>query len=517
MDNNDVNGNYDFDHDSQPADPNDPFEVSSRFFDNPITKEASVKFFGDLRDYITSGNVRWGLLDPNTHIDANKLDYTPIVTMYSRTDSQNIFYLPTGKFPQDTEYAEVTLGPGQTTDNINGIPKIQGDGNNPNYVRVIGGVDFNYIADGESGELISDDPLYFYGRGLDGNTSHMGNWTIYTNNNYVDPDTGEIYDDVRDTMIQTTDGNNKITTGSARSTIDLGSGNNIVYSQGHDTITSSRGGYQTVTLTGSQSKLTMGGNTTILDTGKNNNISVGKNSSVYGAASDIVQFDTGNMNEYTGGNNSTISATNGTDLKVIHGLDNTYNIDHNLTFLNGTGNTAINIKGTLAAFGASGSQYTLNAENIDSTSGGIFVANVGNETLDAGYSSANLQIWANTVAGANNFSAKAGQGDDVLAAGVGNATFTGGAGHNLFMFTKESVQDGTTIITDFTNNDKIALYNYGLGNNGLTQILQQSQNDANGNAVLKLTNNAAIVIEGVSLSSLNTNQFVVADLVTKTA
>lgn len=506
MDNNDVNKNYVFDPDSEAADPDQPFEVSSDFFDNPITKEASVKFFGDLRDYITSGNVKDVVLEPNTHIDANELDYTPIVTMYPIPDSQNIFYLPTGKFPQDTEYAEVTLGQSYTIGN----PTIQGDGNNPNYVRIIGGVDFNYIADGESGELISDSPLYFYGRGLDGNTSHMGNWTIYTDN-YVDPDTGEIYDDDRDTMIQTTDGNNKITTGYARSTIDLGSGNNIVYSQGHDTITSSRGGYQTVTLTGSQSKLTMGGNTTILDIGNNNNISVGKNSSVSGAESDIVQFDTGDMNEYTGGNNSTISASNGTDLKVIHGLDNTYNINHNLAFLNGTGNTAINIKGTLAAFGASNSQYTLNAENIDSTSGGIFVANDGNETLDAVSSSANLQIWANTVAGANNLSAKAGQGDDTLAAGVGNATFTGGAGHNLFMFLKESVQDGTTIITDFTNNDKIALYNYGLGSNGLTQILQQSQNDANGNAVLKLINNAAIVIEGVSVSSLNTNQFDVAD------
>ncbi|EUK17709.1 calcium-binding protein [Commensalibacter papalotli (ex Servin-Garciduenas et al. 2014)] len=510
MDNNDANENYVFDPDSESVDPDQPFEVGSDFFDNPITKEASVKFFGDLRDYITSGNVKDVVLEPNTHIDANELDYTPIVTMYSFSDSQNIFYLSTGKFPQDTEYAEVTLGPGQTTDNINGIPKIQGDGNNPNYVRIIGGVDFNYIADGESGELISNNPLYFYGRGLDGNTSHMGNWTIYTDD-FVDPDTGEIYDDDRDTMIQTTDGNNKITTGYARSTIDLGSGNNIVYSQGHDTITSSRGGYQTVTLTGSQSKLTMGGNTTILDIGNNNNISVGKNSSVYGAASDIVQFDTGDMNEYTAGNNSTISATNGTDLKVIHGLDNTYNINHNLTFLNGSGNTVINIKGTLAAFGAGSSQYTLNAENIDSTSGSIFVANEGNETLDAASSSANLQIWANTVAGANNLLAKAGQGDDTLAAGVGNATFTGGVGNNLFMFTKESVQDGTTIITDFTNNDKIALYNYGLGSNGLTQILQQSQNDANGNAVLKLTNNAAIVIEGVSVSSLSTKQFDIAD------
>lgn len=510
MDNNDASGVDVFDSNSQSADPDHPFEVSSRFFDNPITKEASVKFFEDLRDYITSGNVRWGFLEPNTHIDANELDYTPIVTMYSFSRSQDTWYLPAGKFPQDTEYAEVTLGQGPSLGYVPPNPTIQGDGNNPNYVRVIGGVDFNYIADGESGELISNSPLYFYGRGLDGNTSHMGDWTIYTDD-FVDPDTGEIYDDDRDTMIQTTDGNNKITTGYARSTIDLGSGNNIVYSQGHDTITSSRGGYQTVTLTGSQSKLTMGGNTTILDVGNNNNISVGKNSTINGAASDIVQFDTGDMNEYTGGNNSTISATNGTDLKVIHGLDNIYNINHNLTFLNGSGNTTINIKGTLAVFGASNSQYTLNAENIDSTSGGIFVANDGNETLDAGSSSANLQIWANTVAGANNLSAKAGQGDDTLAAGVGNATFTGGAGHNLFMFIKENVQDGTTLITDLTNNDKIALYNYGLGSNGITQILQQSQNDANGNAVLKLTNNAAIVIEGVSVSSLNTNQFVVAD------
>ncbi|CAI3948906.1 unnamed protein product [Commensalibacter communis] len=103
-----------------------------------------------------------------------------------------------------------------------------------------------------------------------------------------------------------------------------------------------------------------------------------------------------------------------------------------------------------------------------------------------------------------------GRSDDTLTGGVGNSTFTGGAGSNLFAFTSSDVANGSTVITDFlaSEDNQIALFNYGLNRSSLSALLKNSQNDVNGDAVLNLGNHE-ITIQGGSVSDLHPSQFIV--------
>ncbi|EHD13030.1 hypothetical protein CIN_20130 [Commensalibacter intestini A911] len=357
-----------------------------------------------------------------------------------------------------------------------------------------------YNAGNEAGTLINTvGNLTFDGSGK------TGAWTIYTGD-------GE-------STVTTTNANNKINTGTGKTSIALGSGNNTIYSQGQDTITGGAGGYNTVTLTGAKSQVTMDDNTLILDTGTTNAISVGKNSTVTGGSSGTVTFaNGGTQNIYQGGSGETVSATtSGTELKVIHGADTSYDINGKINFLNGTGTTTLTATDQLTAFGASDSNYTMNASGSNT---GLFVADKGNETLNASGSTIGIQIYANTVSGATaNFVATGGSGNDTLAAGIGNTTFTGGAGDNLFMFTKGATGNGNTVITDFgtSGNNKIGLFNYGLDESSLATLLQNSKNDASGNAVLSLDDSQTVTLQGVSVSDLNASRFEVLNATAKTA
>lgn len=333
----------------------------------------------------------------------------------------------------------------------------------------------------------------------------VGSWALYTGDG--------------DSTITTTDGNNQVNTGSGKNTIVLGTGNNSVYSEGQDTITGGGNGYQSVTLAGSKSEVTLGDNSLINDssTGKDNTVSVGRNSTVFGGVSTTVTYNSGDQNVFQAGTSDTVNAAaDSSALRVIHGSDNTFNVEKTLSLFNGNGDTNITVNGQFIGFGASDSNYTLNAGGNDS---GFFVADKGNETLNASGSSANLLIYAYSVSGAqSSFEVSGGSGNDTLAAGTGNSTFSGGAGDNLFLFNKANAENGNTVITDFANSsqNKIGLFDYGLDNDSLNQLLQSSQNDTNGNAVLNLDGHT-ITIQGISVSDLNTNQFVVENDSLKTA
>lgn len=331
-----------------------------------------------------------------------------------------------------------------------------------------------------------------------------GNWTINS--------------DSGNASITSTNGNNIINTSSTgKSTVVLGSGNNSVKSLGQDTITGGDGGYNSIALSGTKSQVTVGDNSLIVDVGISNTISGGLNSTITGGTNTVVTFaNGGNQNSFNSGVNATINAVNGAEANYIHGTNNTYNADGVATFLNPTGKTTMTATGQAVLFGAKGSNYTLNASGSAS---GLFVANVGNETLNAAGSTADLSIYANSAAnGDQNLVAIGGSGNDLLAAGSGNSTFTGGAGNNLFAFTKSSSDNGNTVITDFgsSSGNQIGIYGYGVDNTNLQQLLDNSTNDANNNAVLKLEGHT-ITLEGVSVSSLNTNMFNVPNASTTTA
>ncbi|CAK7192196.1 hypothetical protein COMNV_00381 [Commensalibacter sp. Nvir] len=74
---------------------------------------------------------------------------------------------------------------------------------------------------------------------------------------------------------------------------------------------------------------------------------------------------------------------------------------------------------------------------------------------------------------------------------------------------KDTCQDGNTVITDFEKdgtNNKIELLNFGLDKNSLQELLNNSQDGQNGNAVIKL-NGHTITFEGVDISKLRADQF----------
>ncbi|MDI2090876.1 hypothetical protein [Commensalibacter oyaizuii] len=358
---------------------------------------------------------------------------------------------------------------------------------------------FTYNAGSESGQIMNTaGSLVFNGEG------QSGRWTIYT---------GE-----GNSTVRGSNGNNQINTGVGQNLVTLGSGNNRVYSEGSDTITGGVGGYNALTLTGANSQVKLSENTLINDLGNHNTFDLGKNSTVTGGTNATVTFQEGPNNELLSGTAITVSAVNGADLKVTQGSDANISVDGNLNFFNGYGQTTLTSKGQVVAFGARGSfgesqsSYTLNAVGDKSA---LFVADAGNESLNASGSTASVQIYANTVSGGGtNFVGIGGSGDDVLTAGTGNTTFTGGAGNNLFMFTKDNSQNGSTVITDFVNegsHNTIGLFNYGLDTNSLATLLQNSQNDAQGNAVLNIDGQHTITIQNVSVSQLNTDQFLVAN------
>lgn len=409
-------------------------------------------------------------------------------------------YTNGGTYEASNAYQYVVVADGEDT--TSGAVTVNNSGNASNTVNVLSGRQSGtiYNANNESGKIVNTAGSFtFNGAGK------TGAWVMYT---------GE-----GNSSITTTDGNNQINTGSGNNKIVLGTGNNSVYSEGQDTITGGGNGYQSVTLAGSKSEVTLGDNSLINDSsrGQDNTVSVGKNSTVFGGASTTVTFNNGDENLFQGGTSDTINAAeNSSALRVIHGSNNTYNVNQKLSLFNGNGDTNITANGQFVGFGASDSSYKLNAGGSDS---GFFVANKGNETLDASGSSVNLLVYAYSVSGAqSNFVASGGSGNDTLAAGTGNSTFSGGAGDNLFMFTKSTAENGSTVITDFANSsqNKIGLFDYGLDNNSLTQLLQNSQNNTSGDAVLNLDGHT-ITVQGVSVSNLHSDQFLIGDNTPKTA
>lgn len=404
-----------------------------------------------------------------------------------------------GSYDVPNEYSYIVVAADGTNTN-SGAVTLNSNGFSSGTVSILSGraSGLTYNAANEAGVINNTaGNLVFNGAGK------TGAWTINS--------------DAGNASITATNGNNVIGTSTGKNTIILGSGSNNVYSQGQDTITAAEGGYNSATVAGTKSNVTMGDNTLINDIGIGNIVTVGKNSTVAGGTNGTTTFNNGgSQNSYTGGINQTVNAVNGAQISYVHGANSTYTTDGSSTFLNPSGKVNITASAQAVLFGNQNSTFTLNASGDAS---GLFVADKGNETLNASGSTAALSIYANTVSGAStNFVAEGGSGNDLFAAGTGNSTFTGGAGDNLFTFTKDVSDNGNTVITDFGNSsgNKIGLYNYGVDSSNIQQLLNNSTNDASGDAVLALTGHT-ITLQGVSVSSLNTSMFEVPNATAQTA
>ncbi|CAI3950063.1 Ca2+-binding protein [Commensalibacter communis] len=336
-----------------------------------------------------------------------------------------------------------------------------------------------------------------------------------------------------DNEIQVGDGNNNILTGYGSNRITLGMGNNSLTLNGTDTVYSygdyKPNAYNYVTINGGHSNINISNQAYVYDMSNpvndpasgniNNYIYVGSNSHVIGGQQNYISFLGNTTNESDPSKisksvlkntyNSTIGSAY--DNLVVSGGHNNdfYYIGKDFSFSGGTGNTNVfHVEGQVNIKGSDGLNMTINSYNAQSN---IFTAQDGNETLNAAGSTGAFGIYANTVSGSrSSLVAVGGRGDDTLTAGVGNSTFTGGAGSNLFAFTSSDVANGSTVITDFlaSEDNQIALFNYGLNRSSLSALLKNSQNDVNGDAVLNLGNHE-IIIQGGSVSDLHPSQFIV--------
>lgn len=271
-------------------------------------------------------------------------------------------------------------------------------------------------------------------------------------------------------------GNNNITLGDGNNSVYIASGNNIIkVGQGDNIITIHADGLNRANSDVIQH--------TILTGNGDNKVSLTTGMLSQNLINNIISSGTGYLDITAAIGNVTITAAGSTN---INGGDTSYD---NMGY--GSVNPYLNL--------------TLDAQGDDN----IFTAGKGNTTLNAAAS--NKAIDVSAVNDKNSqLIAITGRGDDTLTAGSGQSTFSGGAGDNLFAFTKENTSGGSTVIADFSASDgnQIALFNYGLTRTSLKQLLNASQNDAQGNAIVDLGTNS-ITLQGISVSELHTNQFFV--------
>ncbi|MCH4023979.1 MAG: hypothetical protein LKH33_11475 [Acetobacter sp.] len=343
-------------------------------------------------------------------------------------------------------------------------------------VTVTGGTTGNTVLDaGASGGLFisaSGDNLF------NGDTvSSAGSWEIWTG--------------AGNDTINAGSGVNTIYAGAGENSIILDHGYNRVFSQGQDSITGSAD-RQNVFLSGGSSYVSLSGSDQfVADASYYNTISLGAYSTVSGGAYD------------------TISAT--TSLIAIHTETSNISVDGALSFLNGSGETTITASAS-SIFGSSNLNVILNASASSSSefsnSGNLFVANEGNETLNASGSAYGVIAWGNDHGYTGTQVLIGGSASDTLVAGVGDSTMTGGSGDsNMFDFLNGRAGASYTI-TDFNAADgnKVWLANY--GNDAVTNALStQQQETVNGvvNTTITLSDNSQITFVGVD--QLKTSDF----------
>lgn len=162
-----------------------------------------------------------------------------------------------------------------------------------------------------------------------------------------------------------------------------------------------------------------------------------------------------------------------------------------LTFIGAVGITAdINIgSGYGLLFGNSGDSITLGAVTGDTGGAAVFVAGLGNETLNAAASTANVTIFGGSDSTGTDV-LTAGSGTDLLVAGLGTETLTGGAGTDTFLIDSVGAAGASLTIGDFVGNDVLAL-NYSASD--ISSALAGGAVDSDGNFVITFADTSTTV------------------------
>ena len=158
---------------------------------------------------------------------------------------------------------------------------------------------------------------------------------------------------------------------------------------------------------------------------------------------------------------------------------------------------------TLSAAGGSGGTTLFGANGADigytgSAGSLLFVAGVGNDTLNASGSSTDNTYWAAVGTPAGN-SLVGGSGDNTFAAGTGPDTFSGGAADNAYVFIS-SVLGGsaqTDVLTNFLTGNSNVLLTGGIS----TVSASTGGSGAGAFTTLTLSDNTQITFLGVSSAS----------------
>ncbi len=122
--------------------------------------------------------------------------------------------------------------------------------------------------------------------------------------------------------------------------------------------------------------------------------------------------------------------------------------------------------GSNILFGSAGDSIDFYAQSSQS-SAAILVAGSGNETLNAGASAGDVNIWAYAGDSTNPMtdqSIAGGAGNDIFFTGSGNETLAGGGGSNLFYIQNDTAYTGPThiLLQDFgsSSTNQVAFLNY---------------------------------------------------------
>jgi Ca2+-binding RTX toxin-like protein len=158
---------------------------------------------------------------------------------------------------------------------------------------------------------------------------------------------------------------------------------------------------------------------------------------------------------------------------------------------------------TLSASGGSGGTTLFGASGADmnytgSTGSLLFVAGVGNDTLNASGSSTENAYWAAIGTPAGN-SLVGGSGDNTFAAGTGPDTFSGGAADNAYVFISSIL--GSSAQTDVISNFLTGTSSLVLSGGVSTVSASTGGSGAGAFTTLTLSDNTQITFLGVNSAS----------------
>lgn len=375
-----------------------------------------------LADAITSG-VQAGTILPAVDTDGPPPGLSPGQTGEFVVTKPGMAILPPGyKAVVSTAHQAVIFGSGDAGKSV---------------LSSIGGI--NFFATGGSGTVAA-------GGGdnrIQVPPADNGDWSIR-------PGSGN------DIVLASGGGNDTISAGGGHNAISLGSGSDVVNSEGDDTVNAGSG------------------TETIVATGKHQDL-------IYGNASQLFFVTTDGAATVFGGSGSdTFFGGKGTDL-VYGGTGG-----NNLLFA-GTGQATL--------FGGGDGDQLYSAGN----QGQQLRAGAGNETLFGSFSSGADTFYGGTGAAQMT----GGSGNDTFVAGTGTATISSGLGSNLFVFNNGQA-GGSELINGFiSGEDLIDLQGY--GKNEVANALK-SQQVVGGVDTITLSDNTTVSFVGVS--NLTASDFV---------